>query len=436
MIILPQWLICDARKPPLEGWGVRIIGDHIDIVAANGQLRTQFPNDEVFIANNQVLAPGFVNAHTHLYGILAHGIMVKNPPSGFYPFLKEFWWPKVEDKLDIQMICAASELRCTQMLKSGVTSFYDVTEAPHALPGVLSAQCDVIKHHGIRGVLSFEATQRVNERNGQLGIKENAEFIKSCEKENGLISGIMCFHTSFTCSSDFIREAFELGQNLGVLTHMHCAEGIFEPDYTIGRFGKRTLHYYDDLGVVNKAMLASQCVQIDQTEIELIAQRGVRVVHMPLSNCEVGGGIAPLPELITKGVTIGLGSDGYIEDFFDIMRGAFLIHKANCMDPQVIPADTVWYLATEGGARAIGLDKVGRIEPGWQADLQLIDCQLPTPILAHNLYEQLLLYRDQSHVRSTMVAGKFRVRDGVLLDGDIDLLVNAVKKASQKLWSS
>ena len=127
-------------------------------------------------------------------------------------------------------------------------------------------------------------------------------------------------------------------------------------------------------------MQASQCVQITPAEIEIIARRGVRVTHMPLSNCEVGGGIAPVPDLVAAGVTVGLGSDGYITDMFEVMRGAFLIHKAHRQDPRVMPANLVWQLATEGGARALGLEKVGRLAPGWQADLQLIDSTLPTPV--------------------------------------------------------
>ena len=180
--------------------------------------------------------------------------------------------------------------------------------------------------------------------------------------------------------------------------------------------------------------LASQCVQIDQSEIDLLAARGARMVHMPLSNCEVGGGIAPVPELVAAGVTVGLGSDGYIDDFFEVMRGAFLLHKATHLDPQVMPASLVWYLATEGGARALGLDKVGRIAPGWQADLQLIDATLPTPLAAHNFYDQLLLYRNSGHVRAVWVAGNMLVRDGCVIDVDMDALIAHTHLAAHRLW--
>ena len=155
---------------------------------------------------------------------------------------------------------------------------------------------------------------------------------------------------------------------------------------------------------------------------------------MPLSNCEVGGGIAPIPDLVAAGVTVGLGSDGYITDMFEIMRGAFLIHKAYRQDTATMPAHLVWRLATEGGAQALGLARVGRLAPGWQADLQLIDAVFPTPATAGNLYEQLLLYRNRGHVRGVMVAGETRVRDGVVLGVDEDALRVRAHRAAERLW--
>jgi cytosine/adenosine deaminase-related metal-dependent hydrolase len=156
---------------------------------------------------------------------------------------------------------------------------------------------------------------------------------------------------------------------------------------------------------------------------------------MPLSNCEVGGGIAPVPDLVAAGVTVGLGSDGYITDFFEVMRGAFLIHKAHRLDPQVMPAQLVWYLATEGGARALGLEKVGRLAPGWQADWQLFEANLPTPLRAHNLYDQTLLYCHQTDVTAAAVAGKVLMRDRVVLGIDPAALRAGTHAAAEQLWS-
>ena len=343
MIILPEYLIDVPGAAPKHRWGVRVAGSQVAAVAPHAELRQLYPEDEILEAAGQTLSPGFVDAHTHLYGVLAHGIPLHKAPSGFWPFLEDFWWPLVEDRLDHEMICAATDLNLATMLRGGVTSFYDVTEAPKALPGCLAAQAQVVRARGIRGILSFEATERVSRENGQLGLHENLEFIRACRAEDktrqdetpsSLVSGFMCYHTTFTCSAEFIRQAFELATAHGATVHMHTSEGTYEPDHALQKFGARTFEFYDRLGLAGPAMQASQCVQISPAEIEIIARRGVRVSHMPLSNCEVGGGVAPVPDLLAAGVPVGLGSDGYITDMFEVMRGAFLIHKAYRQDPR------------------------------------------------------------------------------------------------------
>ncbi|MBI3763509.1 MAG: amidohydrolase family protein [Chloroflexi bacterium] len=433
-LILPDFLIDIPGQPPKRNWGVRVVGDSIADVASNPRLLTTYPEDQIWHAPGQTLAPGFVNAHAHLYGVLAHGIPLDKAPSGFWPFLEDFWWPLVEDRLDHEMICAATDIVCVEMLKSGITTVYDCLEAPYSLPGCLPAQAETARARGIRAILSFEATERVSQENGQLGLKENLEFILSTHAAGGLVSGLMCFHTTFSCSAEFIRQAFDLARQHGTIVHMHCSEGIHEPEYALEHFGARPMEYYERLGVAGSNMLASQCVQISPAEIKIMTQRGIRMTHMPLSNCEVGGGIAPVPDFVEAGVTVGLGSDGYINDFFEVMRGAFLIHKAHRQDPRVMPASLVWYLATEGGARALGLQQVGRLAPGWQADLQLIDSEFPTPLEEHNLYDQLLLWRNQTHVRAVMVAGEVRVRDGVVLGVDEAALRARAHVATKRLW--
>ncbi len=434
-LILGDWLITTATEPPKRNWGVRILGDRVDAVGPAQELRTRFPQDPVHDATGCVVAPGFVNAHTHLYGVLAHGIPLDQAPSGFWSFLADFWWPLVEDALDHEMILAATDWACGELLRSGVTALYDCLEAPHTIPGALRAQKEVVARRGIRAVLSFEATERVSPENGRLGLEENADFVRHCRQEGGLVQGLICFHTTFTCSGEFIRQAFALGEELDTLVHMHCNEGVHEPEYALEHFGKRTLEYYDELGVTGPRMLASQCVQLSAEERRILAERGVRVTHMPLSNCEVGGGIAPVPQLLDAGVTLGLGSDGYINDFFEVMRGAFLIHKAAHQNPQVMPAHLVWELATERGARAMGLDKVGRLEPGWAGDLQVIRADLPTPLAEHNLYEQLLLWRNHSHVQDVMVAGQWRVRGGELLDADLGAMRARLHENARRMWA-
>jgi cytosine/adenosine deaminase-related metal-dependent hydrolase len=434
-LVVAEWLVTAADEPPRRDWAVRVIGDRIDRVGPTGELRTDHPDDPVHDARGHIVMPGFVNAHVHLYGTLAHGIPNDDPPDGFWSFLEDYWWPKVEDALDHDMIAAAADYVCAEMLRSGTTTFYDILEAPRAVPDALAVEKEVVEARGLRGLLSFEATERAGPEVARRGLEENTGFIDSC-RPGDLVGGMMCWHTTFTCSADYIGEAFAEAQARGVMSHAHCNEGVHEGRWCEENVGKRTVELYDDLGVAGPGFVASQCVQLSDRERELIAERDVKVTHMPLANCEVGGGIAPIPELHAAGVTIGLGSDGYVNDFYEVMRGAFLVHKARLLDPGVMPAGVVLGMATEGGAAALGLDQVGRLQPGWSADLQVIDAAFPTPVTEHNLFDQVVLWRNHTHVRDVMVAGAWRVLGNEVLDADLDALRARTREQALRLWSA
>ena len=141
-----------------------------------------------------------------------------------------------------------------------------------------------------------------------------------------------------------------------------------------------------------------------------------------------------VPQMAAAGIPLGLGSDSYIDNFFEVMRGAFLLHKAAQLDPRLMPASLVYHMATEGGARALGLDRVGRIEAGWKADLLLIDASLPTPAAEWNLYDQLILYRNPEHVRMVMVDGRILLQEGELQTDFDPRARQALHDQAERLW--
>lgn len=435
-IVAAEWAVPEPGAAPVVGGAVRVEGRLITDVGTRSELTARHPSDPV--VDGGVLLPGFVNAHTHVYGVLAHGIPQTVPVTDFWSFLADYWWPRVEDALDPTMIVTATEWAVAEMLRTGTTTFYDILEAPNALSGVLVQQAGVVERLGARGILSFEATERAGEQIADAGLDENVAMIEHGQATaDRLVQGAMCFHTTFTCSESYVRRAVELSAAHGVFCHAHVNEGTHEADAAVERYGRRTLEVYDDWGVLSDRFLASQCVQLSERERALLADRGVRVSHMPLANCEVGGGIAPVPEMLASGVPIGLGSDGYLNDMFQVMRGAFLIHKGRLCDPQSMPAHTVLEMATAGGARALGLaDRVGRLRPGYQADLQLVGAAVPTPITEHNLYDQLVLWRSGADVTDVMVAGTWRVRGGDVLGVDVARLRARVQEQAVRLWAN
>jgi 5-methylthioadenosine/S-adenosylhomocysteine deaminase len=432
-LVLGEWLVVAANERPSKSHGVRVLDGAIVDLGPSDELVSKYPGDD--IVGGGIVAPGFVNAHVHLYGVLAHGIPLDHAPAGFWPFLEDFWWPKVEDALDHDMITTATEWVGAELLRSGVTSFYDILEAPHALPGALLAQKAVVERLGLRGVLSFEATQRVSEANAELGLQENVDLIQACRDDRSLVSGLMSWHTTFTCSPDFVTTAVGIARDLGVRYHAHVNEGVHEGVWCQTNRGMRTMELYDQLGIAGPELVASQCVQMSAAEMAIVSERGVNCVHMPLANCEVGGGIAPVPEQIAAGVVTGLGSDGYVNDFFSVMRGAFLLHKGRLQDPAVMPAATVFGMATRGGAQALGFERVGELRQGWRADLQIIDDDLPTPVTAHNLFDQLVLWRNHTHVREVMVDGTWRVRGGEVTGFDREQTRARVHVQAERLWA-
>ena len=433
-LVLGKMLWADTTRPPVPDWGLAVQDGRVVAVGSCEEIGALYAGAEVVDARDCVITPAFVNAHHHMYGVLAHGLPLDKAPSGFWPFLEDFWWPLVEDQLDHELIAAAVDWACLEMVRSGVTTFYDCLEAPNALPGALDVEAEIVRRWGLRGILSFEATERAGAEIASLGLRENTKFIDACQEKGGLVSGLMCFHTTFTCSADYIRRAFSLAAERDVRVHMHLAEGTYEPEYCLAEYGARTVAVYDRLGVLGDHVLASQCVQVDADEIDLLARQGVHVSHQPLSNCEVGGGLAPVPEMLTAGVNVALGTDGYINNFFEVMRAAALIPKARLLDPTTMPAHAVWTMATQNGARALGFPDLGRLDPGCQADLLLISADLPTPPEGHNLADQLLLWRNPGNLRGVMCAGNWLMRDGTVSGVDEPAIRERAAEAATKLW--
>lgn len=428
LIVKSKYLLTDEGLK--ENYGLVVEDGTITEIKPNDELKG---DGEVIVCDEGIVVPGFINAHTHMYGTVAHGIHTTKVVKDFTDFLNIFWWPMVEDQIDHELVEKTTAWACVESLMSGVTTIVDTLEAPNAIPGGLEVEKKVIEKFGLRAYLSFEASQRKSEENSLLGLKENYEFSKNNSNDN-LINGFMSMHTLFTCDKDFVKKAKSMAEENNSLFHMHLSESKYEPNWTLDKYSKRPVEVYDELGILDDSVVASQVVQADEKEIDILVKNKVNMIHMPLSNCEVGGGVAPYPDIIKKGGSVGIGTDGYINNFFELMRGAFLIHKAYKEDPQVMPGKDVFEMATSRGAKAIGRDDLGVIKVGAKADIISINLNTPTPITEHNLYDQLILFRNPSDVKDVIVNGKVVKKEGQLLGVDIDKIREDLYKATQKLW--
>lgn len=258
---------------------------------------------------SNIVCPSFVNTHTHMYGVISHGTPIGNNSPTLKPRLETYWWPKVEDMVDKNIIKAATQYACLDMLRYGITCFDDTLEAPNALPNALAEEADIVEKVGMRAVLGFEATERVGYENGLAGLEENRSFILRQRQKNSLVKGIMCAHTTFSCSKEFLRKAHSLAVELDTSLQIHLSESVDEPRFCFEKYGKLPVEFYEEIGVLSERLFASQCVVVDNVEIEMLARRGARVSHQPISNANGGCGIAPVPEMLEKGIKVGLGSD-------------------------------------------------------------------------------------------------------------------------------
>ncbi len=433
LLLLAGALLPSADQPLRAETALRISNGTIAEIGDPNDLRTVHPEAKVIDARELLLMPGLVNAHMHAYGVLAHGLSPSSPVPGFAEFLRDFWWPQVENRLDQPMILAALQLACAKMIRSGITSFCDVLEAPYAPPGILEAEGEVTKRAGLRAVLMTEASERVDPHRGMALLGENERFVQAHAHDDDL-QGMLCLHTSFTCSHAFVEHARARMNDLECRLHLHLSESAYEPTACVAAFGLRPVPWYDRIGLWNDRVVASQVVSVTPPELDILAARGVQTVHMPLSNCEVGGGVSPVPDMIERGMRPALGTDGYINDMFEVMRGAFLIHKGVREDPAVMPARDVFRMATIWGAAAIGFEACGAIQPGAPADIIGVDQSFETPVTQDNVFDQVVLHRGPGNVAFSMVGGRLLMEHGKLLTIDETAALATARAQSTRLW--
>lgn len=416
-----------------KNYGLRMAEGRIQQIAPNDRLLGE-TGDQVIEVPDQIILPGFVNGHNHMYGFLSHGITAEAMVTEFESFLDDFWWPYVEDRMNHELVEATARWACAEMIDSGVTSFVDILEGPNAIPGALEVEKKIVEEAGLRGRLSFEACERKSEENGQEGLRENIEFVKKYNRDGELIQGINSIHTLFTCSKEFVKQAKRLSEENHCMTHMHLSESVFEPNWCQREYGKTPVEIYEEAGYLDENILASQIVQATDAELDILAKHQVKAVSMPLSNCEVGGGFAPVTKMLERGMTVGLGTDGYINNFFEVMRGAFLMHKANQQDPQVMPAKVVYEMATTMGAHAVGIADAGILKEGNLADVITVSMEQPTPVNEKNVYDQLVLFTNPQNVKNVFVGGKQLKQDGRILTVNEAEAKEKLKEVTRQFW--
>ncbi len=390
--------------------------------------------DDEIDAKGSIVIPGLICSHTHLYGTLLRGAPLKlKPPSDFTQNLQRIWWPMDEtmngDDAYISALTASLEL-----LRSGTTTFADTFSGPNAIKGVLDRIEKGVLEAGIRGFISFEATQRRNDNEGYEGLKENERYIKKSKDEK--MGGMISIHASFTVHDALLRAGKELSDKYSVPLTIHTSEGKWDLYHNLERYGKRTFERLYDLGVLGSRTLVAHAVQVNDDELNLIAKTKTSVAHNALSNMLNAVGIASVPEMLKLGINVSIGNDGYIFDAFENIRATYLIHKVNKLDPRVMSFQQVLEMSTINAAKSLGVfEKLGSIEVGKLADLVIIKPSVtPTPLNEGSAYGYLVNSVNGKDVDTVLVNGEVLLEGGKFVKINIDKVNEKAERMVDDYW--
>ena len=426
-------MTCDEKGTVIPNGFVRIDGAKIAEVGSG------YPTDsseQTIDASKCVVIPGLVTAHTHLYGILLRGANLNiEPPIDFTQILQRVWWP-VDEALTLEDANASALSASADMLRNGSTFFADTYSGPNSIEGSLDTIAEATRKVGIRAMLAFEMTERNEAGEANRGLKENIRFVKKCKKDP-LTSAMMSVHASFTVSDEIVTKAVETARTLDMPITVHTSEGLVDLYHNLEKYGERTVERLDRVGLLGPRTVLAHCVHVDDHELDLIAASGSSVAHNPMSNMLNAVGTAPVPQMLERGIPVGLGNDGWIYDPFENMRCALTVHRLATGNPSIIGAEEILRMATLDGATCYGLEhEIGSIEPGKLADIVLLDTtRVPTPLTPDSVVGHLVNTFSGRDVKSVFVHGEKVVDDSRLVKISDEEVSKISSKSAKRLWS-
>ena len=386
-----------------------------------------------------LLTPGLVNAHAHLYSSLARGMpLAEFSPTSFREILEQLWW-KLDRVLNLEEVYWAALVGGLQHLRSGVTALFDHHASPSAIEGSLSAiKRAVVDELGLRADLCYEVTDRGGKAERDAGIRENVEFAKGLSRD-GKTSAHMGLHASFTLSDESLELAAREAEPLGLPFHIHLAEGKEDPVDALQRYGLRTAERLDRFGILTEGSLLAHGIQLSQAELDLLAARPASVIHNPRSNMNNAVGAAQVEAMLSRGVKVGIGTDGFGSDVIGELLTARLLAHHTSGSPTTMGDEALLALLRHNyslAEQAFGI-KLGRIAPGYAADLVLWDYDPPTPLSAGSLLSHVLFAAISEGLRpvAVIVAGEVRLWDGVVQDLEEREVLARAREVAKGLWA-
>jgi 5-methylthioadenosine/S-adenosylhomocysteine deaminase len=437
LIANAQILRLNGSSHSLQAGDIAIREGRIVAVGASDDLQRRYQPHSTWDAAGKMVAPGFVNTHTHLFQSLMKGLGKDRP------FLE---WLRVSVSrylpyLDEESIYLAAIVGCLEAVRSGTTTLLDYMYAntqPHFAKAVIRAFEDV----GLRAILGRGLCDRQTLPNGQRSnvyepvATSLAAVDELQERYEGqpLLSFALAPSAIWGMTPEGLQAANEYATMHNLPLTMHLLESDLDNRFCQEKYNLKALPFLQEIGFLTPRLLAVHCVRLTEEEVGLLAEKGVRVSHNPLANMILGTGVAPVPQLLQSGVPVALGTDGSAsndnQNFMQLLKGTCLLHKVSARDPQAMSAEKVLHMATQVGAEVVGLgDTVGAIEAGKQADLVVFDMDRPNTTPVHDAVASLVYCADSSNIDAVMVAGRFLLKNGQFTNLDEQALL---QKATEK----
>ena len=423
-MLLKDATVATLDPPRVEQATLRIDGARI---VERGPALAPTAGEEVLDLAGALVLPGLVNAHTHLYSALARGMpRPAEPPHSFVEILERVWW-RLDRALDEESVYVSALVGGIEAARSGTTLLFDHHASPSFVRGSLATLRRALEEVGLRSMLCYETTDRNGLEGRDAGIAENRSFLES--GPTALTRGMLGAHASFTLSDESLDRLAAAIQDTDSSLHVHVAEDRADIEHC---------RVHHDCGLVERlashSLLADRtllvhAVHLSESELHEAQAGGAWLVHCPRSNMNNSVGHART----TAFRRAALGTDGVDEDVLAEARAAFLRMRDTGREDALAAAFAMLVGGHRLAAEFFGLP-LGALDAGAPADLVVLDYRPPTPLTAANLAGHLFFGIDRSHVRSTMVAGRFVLRDRRITTVDEAGILARARTAAAALW--